>query len=82
MATGWEDARRGVEWAREEGLGRISTLQFMDMPPDQPAMVQSFLEQTRAELNPIKLALLRWQLQAQLLKVCVLQGVTWQDKIM
>ena len=57
-------------WVREEGLGTVTTLQFMDMPADQPAMVESFLEQTRAEVNPIKLAFLRWKLQAQLLKVC------------
>ncbi len=56
-------------WVREDGLGTISTIQFLDLPADQSAMVEDFLEKTKAELNPIKLAFLRWQLQAQLLKV-------------
>lgn len=58
----------GEGWVREDGLGTISTVQFMDMPADQPAIVESFLEKTRGEVNPIKLAFLRWQLQAQLFK--------------
>lgn len=60
------------QWVREDGLGTISNVQFLDMPADQPAVVESFLEKTRAEVNPIKLALLRWQLQAQLFKVTVM----------
>lgn len=56
-------------WVREEGLGRIDSLQFLDLPADQSAMVEDFLEKTKSEVNPIKLALLRWQLQAQLFKV-------------
>ena len=54
---------------QEAGLGTITTLQFLDLPADQPAMVESFLEKTRGEVNPVQLALLRWQLQAQLFKV-------------
>ncbi len=56
-------------WVREEGLGTISTVQFLDLPADQSAMVEDFIDKTKAEVNPVKLALLRWQLQAQLLKV-------------
>jgi hypothetical protein len=56
-------------WRREDGLGTTSAVQFLDMPADQPAVVESFLEKTRAEVNPIRLAFLRWQLQVQLFKV-------------
>ena len=67
---GCDDCCAGVkQWVREDGLGTIANLQFLDMPADQPAEVESFLEKTRAEVNPIKLAFLRWQLQAQLFKV-------------
>ena len=59
----------GVKWVREEGLGTVTALQFLDLPADQSAMVEDFLERTKSELNPISLALQRWQLQAQLFKV-------------
>lgn len=58
-------------WAREDGLGSISSVQFLDLPADQSALVEDFLEKTMTEVNPIKLAVLRWQLQAQLFKVCL-----------
>ena len=61
-------------WSREDGLGTVTTAQFLDLPADQSAMVEDFLDKTKAELNPVKLALLRWQLQAQLFKVGL---VTW-----
>lgn len=63
-----------ARWVREDGLGTVSAVQFLDLPADQSAMVENFLDRTRAEVNPIKLALLRWQLQAQLLKVSVLKA--------
>ena len=57
-----------AEWSREDGLGTVSTAQFLDLPADQSAMVEDFLERTKDELNPVKLAFQRWQLQAQLFK--------------
>lgn len=66
---------------REDGLGTVSAVQFLDLPADQSAMVENFLDRTRAEVNPIKLALLRWQLQAQLLKVSVLKARAEQDNL-
>ena len=47
----------------------MSAVQFLDLPADQSATVEDFLEKTMSEVNPVKLALMRWQLQAQLLKV-------------
>ena len=55
---------------REDGLGTVRAVEFLDLPADQSAMVESFLDRTRAERNPLKLAFLRWKLQVQMLKVC------------
>lgn len=57
------------QWVREDGLGTISTVRFLDLPADQSAMIENFLENTKSEVNPFRLAFLRWQLQAQLFKV-------------
>ncbi len=59
----------GVEWVKEEGLGDIAALVFLDLPADQSALIEDFLEKTRSEVNPVKLALQRWKLQIKLFKV-------------
>lgn len=63
------DAGTGQSWVREDGLGTVSGVDFLDLPADQSTMVESFLERTATERNPLKLAFLRWQLQIQLFKV-------------
>lgn len=62
-------ADTGQVWVMENGLGTVSAVEFLDLPADQPAMVESFLDRTRTERNPLKLAFLRWKLQVDLLKV-------------
>jgi len=59
----------GQGWVREDGLGEVGGVEFLDLPADQSAMVESFLDKTSSERNPLRLAWLRWQLQVSLWKV-------------
>ena len=59
----------GPSWSREDGLGAVNAADFLDLPADQSAMVESFLEKSANERNPLKLAWHRWQLQITLWKV-------------
>ncbi len=46
----------GPSWSREDGLGAVNAADFLDLPADQSAMVESFLEKSANERNPLKLA--------------------------
>ena len=70
------NAGAGQVWVMENGLGTARAVEFLDLPADQSVMVESFLDRTRAERNPLKLAFLRWKLQVQLLKVTPSQCIT------
>ncbi len=59
----------GVVWAREDGLGAIAAAEMLDLPADHSEMIESFVEITKSEANPLKVAILRAQLQFTLTKV-------------
>ncbi len=59
----------GPSWSRGDGLGAVNAADFLDLPAEQSAMVESFLEKSAYERNSLKLAWHRWQLQITLWKV-------------
>ena len=59
-----------VAWVREDGLGSVVSMEAVDLPPaDQSGSIANFIEATINEGNPLKLALMRLQLQFSLAKV-------------
>ncbi len=59
----------GVVWAREDGLGAVVAVEMLDLPADHSELIESFVELTMSEANPLKVAFLRAQLQFTLTKV-------------
>ena len=60
-----------IVWKREEALGTIAAVQMLDLPAGQSELIETFVEMTKSESNPLKVAALRVQLQVTLTKVCV-----------
>lgn len=59
-----------IRWVREDGLGAVVAMEAVDLPPaDQSGSIANFIELTKDERNPLKLALMRLQLQYSLAKV-------------
>lgn len=59
-----------IKWVREDGLGAVVAMEAVDLPPaDQSGSIANFIELTKDERNPLKLALMRLQLQLSLAKV-------------
>ena len=59
-----------VQWVREDGLGAVVAMEPVDLPPvDQSGSIANFITSTKDEGNPLKLALMRLQLQFSLTKV-------------
>ena len=55
---------------REDGLGSVVAMEAVDLPPaDQSGSIANFIMSTKDEGNPLKLALMRLQLQLSLAKV-------------
>ena len=55
---------------REEGLGAVVAVEAIDLPPaDQSGSITNFITSTKNEGNPLKLGLMRLQLQLSLAKV-------------
>ena len=59
----------GVIWAREDALGAAVAVEMLDLPAGQSEKIESFVEMTKFEANPLKVAALRAQLQFTLAKV-------------
>ena len=60
-----------IVWKREEALGTIAAVQMFDLPAGQSELIETFVEMTKSESNPLKVAALRVQLQVTLTKVYV-----------
>ena len=56
-------------WAREDGLGAVVAGEMLDLPAGQSEKIESFVEMTKSEANPLRVAALRAQLQFTLTKV-------------
>ena len=60
-----------IAWKREEALGVIAAVQMLDLPAGQSELIETFVEMTKSESNPLKVAALRVQLQVTLAKVLI-----------
>ena len=58
-----------VMWVREEALASIAALEYLDLPAGQEAAIERFMDASRNEPNPLKVAISRLQLQVVLIKV-------------
>ena len=58
-----------VMWVREEALASIAALEYLDLPAGQEAAIERFMDASRNEPNPLKVAISRLQLQIVLTKV-------------
>ena len=56
-------------WVREEALASIAALEYLDLPAGQEAAIERFMDASRNEPNPLKVAISRLQLQVVLIKV-------------
>ena len=58
-----------IAWQREEALATIVALEMLDLPAGQSESTENFVTLTKSEGNPLKLAMLRLQIQVMLAKV-------------
>ena len=64
------DFSGSVQWTREESLGAVVATVMVDLPvSDQSDSIENFIMTTMDEGNPLKLGLMRLQLQFSLVKV-------------
>lgn len=50
-------------------MGTIAAMQMLDLPAGQSELIETFVELTKSERNPLKVAALRAQMQFTLTKV-------------
>ena len=58
-----------IAWQREEALATIVDLEMLDLPAGQSESTENFVTLTKSEGNPLRLAMLRLQIQVMLAKV-------------
>ena len=68
MMTSLLHHHTGIAWHREEALGSIVAVEALDLPASESELIETFVELTKGEANPIRLASLRLSLQLQLAK--------------
>jgi len=58
-----------IVWQRDEALATIIEMEMLDLPAGQSESTENFVTMTKSEGNPLKLAILRLQIQVTLAKV-------------
>ncbi len=59
----------GIVWHREEALATVVSVETLDLPAGQSESTENFIELSMWEVNPLRIAMQRLQLQIMLVKV-------------